>query len=31
MYRKMDLLLSSGEGRGTLILLGPLEVANLNH
>jgi hypothetical protein len=31
MFRKLDLLLSSGEGRATPTLLGALEGANLKH
>jgi hypothetical protein len=31
MFRKQDLFLSSGGGRKTPTLLGPLERANLNH
>jgi hypothetical protein len=31
MFWKLDLFLSSGEGRKTPTLLGPLEKANLNH
>jgi hypothetical protein len=31
MFRKMDLILSSGEGRQTPVLLGPLGTANLKH
>jgi hypothetical protein len=30
-FRKLDLFPSSGEGRETTTLLGPLEIANLNH
>jgi hypothetical protein len=30
-FQKLDLFPSSGEGRETTTLLGPLERANLNH
>jgi hypothetical protein len=30
-FRKLDLFLSSGEGRETFTVLGHLEGANLNH
>jgi hypothetical protein len=30
-FQKLDLFQSSGEGRETLTLLGPLERASLNH
>jgi hypothetical protein len=30
-YWKLDLFLSSGEGRETPTLLGPVERANINH
>jgi hypothetical protein len=31
MFRKLDLFLSSGEGRKIPTVLGPLQRANLNH
>jgi hypothetical protein len=31
IFRKLDLYSSSGEGKETPILLGPLERTNLNH
>jgi hypothetical protein len=31
MFRKLDLFLSSGDGRESPTLLGPLERANLKH
>jgi hypothetical protein len=31
MFQKLDMFLSSGEGRKASTLLGPLEKANLSH